>query len=157
MMLAGVALVASAQMSGCCGGSPTHGCKFVESHDAAADIVVGDGPVNCPFAPCAAMQLCCRDPNQPQNPVYCVAAGGTCNGTTGACGSDQDCLFGSGMHCCASVDTLSAQCQTGCSGHTDVDQTLRLCASNAECPADLPTCSSLGIGGQMLYACTAGS
>ena len=156
ILLAGVVLAASAQMSGCCGGSPTHGCKFVNSPDAAADVTVSDAPIRCPFSPCSATSLCCRNPNQPQNPVYCVAAGGSCPGTTGGCGSDQDCSFNSGMHCCASSDTLSAQCQTGCSGHTEVDGTIRLCASNAECPADLPTCSSLSVvdGGQMFYGCT---
>lgn len=85
--------------------------------------------------------------------MYCVPAGGTCAGTTGSCGSDQDCPLGAGMHCCANTVTLSAQCQTGCSGHADVDQTIRICASSAECPADLPTCMALGVGDQMFYGC----
>ncbi len=154
VLLAGPVLVlVLAQVSSCCGGSPTHGCKFVETHDAASDVVVSDAAVNCPFAPCAAAERCCRDPNDPTNPVHCVPAGGMCMGTTGGCGSDQDCLLGSGMHCCANVATLSAQCQTGCSGHTDTDQTIRICASSAECPADLPTCTALIVGDQMFYGC----
>ena len=156
VLLAGVTLVASAQMSGCCGSSPTHGCKFVQNPDASADVRVADGPIRCPFSPCSGTSMCCRNFNQPQNPVYCVAAGGACPGTTGGCGSDSDCDLGSSMHCCANAATLAAQCQTPCSGHTDVDGTIRLCASNAECPADLPTCSSLSVadGGQMFYGCT---
>jgi hypothetical protein len=152
-LFAAVVMVAVAQVSGCCGGSPTHGCQFIESHDAAADVVASDARQICPSAPCTAGQRCCVERTNLANPIHCIAIDGVCMGTTGGCGSDQDCQFGSGMHCCGDVTTLSTRCQTGCSGQVDVDHTLRICASNDECPANLPSCVDLHIDGQTIYAC----
>jgi hypothetical protein len=152
-LFAAVTMIFVAQVSSCCGGSPTHGCQFIQNHDAGMDVIASDAPVLCPFAPCPAGQGCCREPSNGANPVHCVALGGACMGAMGSCGSDQDCPFGSGMHCCGDLDTLSTRCQTGCSGNVEADHTLRICASNDECPANLPTCVDLHIDGRTIYAC----
>jgi hypothetical protein len=152
-VFAAAIMVVVAQVSSCCGGSPTHGCQFIQSHDASMDVVASDAPVICPSAPCGAGQTCCVERSNPANPIHCVSIGGPCTGTTGNCGSDEDCPVGSGMHCCGDVTTLSTRCQTGCTGHVEVDQTVRICAGDSECPADLPKCVDLHIEGQTIYAC----
>ena len=145
--------IATAQLPGCCGGSPTHGCKFVEAADAAMDRSASDAALNCPFAPCLSGQTCCIETDSPANPVRCIAAGETCSGLTGDCRGDQDCPFGEGLHCCGSVDSLSSQCRAQCSGDFATDGTVRVCVSSAECPADLPSCASLTVGQRSFYGC----
>jgi hypothetical protein len=145
--------IASSQLSGCCGGSPTHGCKFVETADAAKDQTVSDAALNCPSAPCASGQICCIESDSPTNPVRCIAAGEMCSGLTGDCRGDQDCPFGDNLHCCGNVDSLSARCQSECSGNFDDDGTVRVCLNSAECPAGRPLCGGLMVGNRSFYGC----
>lgn len=155
---AGLALASgllSSQLPGCCGGSPTHGCKFVETADAARDQTVSDAALNCPFAPCASGQICCIESDSPTNPVRCIAVGDSCNGLTGDCRGDQSCPVGAGLHCCGSVDGLSTRCQSECSGHFETDGTVRVCLSSDECPADRPICGALMVGDRSFYGCVA--
>jgi hypothetical protein len=154
--LAAVVLVGSTQIGGCCGGSPTHGCKFVETPDAAMDAMVSDAAINCPSAPCPSGESCCIE-NNPANPVHCIAVGGTCMGPTGSCRGDQDCPVGANAHCCGNVDDLTTQCQTPCSGQIDTDHSIRICLSNAECPPDLPVCAGFMVDGRMFFGCAKAS
>jgi hypothetical protein len=51
---------------------------------------------------------------------------------------------------------MMVQCQAQCSGDYNKDQTVRVCRSDQECPAELPKCSSVTISGLLLYICGVG-
>jgi hypothetical protein len=149
--LAGAVIVA--QMSGCCGGAPTHGCKFIEVSDAAMD-AGADAMLTCGLNEvCIPGQTTCCLEAMSQPPLRCIPLTAVCKGQSASCGSDQDCPAGSGLHCCATVATQKIQCQSQCSGDFRDGGTIRVCRSNSECPAELPLCGTITVGGQTIYAC----
>jgi hypothetical protein len=142
-------VVILAQMSGCCGSAPTHGCKFVESQDAAMDSSA-DMAMVCPLT-CDPGSFCCLDGTM-EPPLYCVGPGQVCRGVSAFCTGDGDCID-KGQHCCGTVDTMMVRCQAECSGHYRDDQTARICESDQECPPDLPKCVSHTLNGVTLFFC----
>jgi hypothetical protein len=142
------------QMSGCCGAAPTHGCKFIEIMDAAMDSPPFDGMPPCGLQICEpGVTACCFEPEN-DVPLRCIPVGGVCKGLMSAsCSGDRDCPAGAGLHCCGMIDTLSIQCQAVCSGNYPVDQTARICRSDAECPPDRPHCQGDTIQMRTIFIC----
>jgi hypothetical protein len=140
------------QMSGCCGGAPTHGCKFVESADASMD-QSSDMMLPCGTQICEpGVTTCCLEAES-QPPLRCVALNQVCKGQSANCSGDQDCPAGAGLHCCGIVETMKIQCQAVCSGDFNNDGTVRVCRLDAECAPDRPHCGSVTIAGQTLFVC----
>jgi len=151
LAFSGAAIVT--QMSGCCGSAPTHGCKFIETHDASVDMST-DMMLPCGFEICEpGVTTCCLEA-QSEPPIRCIPITQVCEGSPHAsCSGDQDCELGSGKHCCGTIETMSIQCQPTCSGDPSADGTLRVCRVDAECPPERPKCLLVSVGGQSLFAC----
>jgi hypothetical protein len=141
------------QMSGCCGSAPTHGCKFVETHDAAMDSS-SDMMLPCGFDICQpGVTTSCLEPER-EPPIHCIALNEVCEGPSNvSCSGDQDCPVGAQLHCCGLIDTMAIQCQATCSGDYTNDHTLRVCRVDAECPPERPKCLSVTIQTQTLFVC----
>jgi len=141
------------QMSGCCGSAPTHGCKFVETHDAAIDTST-DMMLPCGLFICEpGVTTCCLEPDT-EPPIRCIPLNQVCRGPSNAsCSGDQDCPVGMEQHCCGVVETMAIRCQAACSGDYNKDGTLRICRLDAECPPNLPRCGSITISGLPLFVC----
>lgn len=141
------------QMSGCCGAAPTHGCKFVETTDAAVDSS-SDAMLPCGFQICEpGVTTCCLEP-QTQPPIRCIPLNQVCMGPTNvSCSGDQDCPVGASLHCCGIVETMVIRCQATCSGDYMTDGTLRVCRLDAECPPDRPRCGAVMISGLTVFVC----
>jgi hypothetical protein len=139
-----------AQMSGCCGGAPTHACKFIETPKDASMDMSSDGPVPCGLEICQpGVTTCCLEPNS-EPPIRCIAVGQVCKGPPGNCLGNSDCPAGAGLLCCGSLTTMSVQCQASCSGDYAMDSTLRVCKSDQECPPNLPSCHGISVSGSPL-------
>ena len=145
------------QMSGCCGGAPTHGCKFVEvPPDAAQDMSPDMSIQSCgPQESCIPGQTVCCFERQNDRPFRCIALNQICQGPSNvSCTGDQECpLGGAGQHCCGSLVTMAVQCQNVCSGDYGTDGTLRICKGDGECPPQRPHCGTLSTGGTTFFAC----
>src|SRR5664279_3792212 len=91
LSFAGAAIVT--QMSGCCGGAPTHGCKFVETHDASMDMS-SDMMLPCGTQICEpGVTTCCLEAES-EPPLRCVALNEVCMGQSANCSGDKDCPTG---------------------------------------------------------------
>src|SRR5438270_6509423 len=131
-----------AQMSGCCGSAPTHGCKFIESPKDAHMDTASDAPVPCGFEMCVPGQTtCCFEAMNVQQPLRCILPGTVCNGPTGNCAGKADCPAGSNQVCCGSTATVTVQCQDPGSCPGDFNPTAIICRSDQECPPNLPKCT----------------
>jgi hypothetical protein len=149
-MLAVAAAAIATAMSGCCGSSPTHGCKFVHGSDASAD-TSADVNVPCGFQICEpGVTTCCLQQSPPL--VSCIPIDQICMGQSASCAGDKDCPSGSGLHCCGIIATAQIQCQADCSGALS-DGTIRVCQADGECPPERPTCGQIIVGSQKVYAC----
>lgn len=149
-----VGAVIMAQMSGCCGGAPTHGCKFIETKDASVDSST-DAMLPCGFDICLPGQTRCCFEAMSQPPFRCIpVVGGVCKGTFQNCAGDENC--GGGTHCCGTLSPMGISCQAECAGDFEHGgNTVRICRSSAECPSDIPLCGTLFVGDLALYACQA--
>lgn len=146
-----------AQMSGCCGGAPTHGCKFIETPKDAHTDMASDAPIPCGFEMCVPGQtFCCFEPDNAQQPFRCISPGSVCKGVSGNCAGNADCPSGANQVCCGSLETMSVSCVESCSG--DIPNSARICRGDAECPPNLPKCtmfSTPSTGGNLVfYACS---
>jgi hypothetical protein len=155
--LAGLVIVAGAvimaQMSGCCGGAPTHGCKFIEVSDAAMDSAM-DAMLPCGFEICVPGQTTCCLEARSEPPLKCIPLTAVCQGQSANCSGDQDCPVGSGQHCCGTIATMTIRCQADCPpDFSHGGGTARVCRTNQECPSDFPTCGAITISSQTLYVC----
>jgi len=143
------------QMSGCCGGAPTHGCKFIETADAMLDSSSPDMMLPCGTQICEpGVTTCCLEAES-EPPIRCIPLNQVCNGPSASCAGDQDCPFGAGQHCCGNLETFMVRCQAVCSGHYATDNTLRVCRVSTECPPDLPVCGLISVSGQSFFVCKA--
>jgi len=151
-LAAGVATLAA--MSGCCGGAPAHSCKFVEvPKDATPTDSSGDGSQSCGFDICEPGKTYCCLKRTPPVSLSCIPLASKCDGQPPpACSGDDDCVPGSGFHCCGDINTLSTQCLETCSGNP-ADGTVRICRTSTEFPPDLPNCGQITVGGQNVPAC----
>jgi hypothetical protein len=140
------------QMSGCCGGAPTHGCKFLETVDAAVDSS-SDAMPPCGFEICEpGVTVCCLEPES-EPPIRCIALNQVCKGiTTATCSGDQDCPLGSGTHCCGDVTALTTDCRADCPSDPS-GGTARVCRVDAECPPERPKCTYVMIAQHPLFIC----
>jgi len=140
------------QMSGCCGGAPTHGCKFVETVDAMMDMS-SDMMLPCGTSICEpGVTTCCLEA-ETEPPLRCIPLNQVCKGQSANCSGDQDCPVGASQHCCGNLETMSIQCQSVCSGNYTKDNTVRVCRVDMECPAEFPKCGAITIAGQTLFVC----
>jgi len=141
------------QMSGCCGGAPTHGCKFVETVDAHMDNNASDAMPPCGLNICdPGVTICCFEPES-EPPIHCIGLTQICKGTTSAtCSGDQDCPFGSQTHCCGDITTMRIDCRADCPSDPS-GGTARICRVDAECPPERPKCTYVTIMGRPLFIC----
>ncbi len=158
-LLVSAAVVGSAaivaQMSGCCGSAPTHGCKFIEAPKDASMDMSSDAPIPCGFDVCVpGVTTCCLEANS-EPPIRCIALGQVCMGPSGNCAGNADCPAGANQVCCGTLQTMSVQCQAPETCPGDFTQTVRVCRSDAECPANIPKCSSITVSGLLIYVCSA--
>jgi hypothetical protein len=157
MLVSGVVVGSAAivaQMSGCCGGAPTHACKFIETPKDASMDMSSDGPMPCGMEICQpGVTTCCLEPGNVEQPIRCIALGQVCKGPPGNCLGNSDCPAGSGLLCCGSVATMSVSCQASCSGDYMNDNSLRVCKSDQECPPNFPHCGGVTISGLQFYIC----
>jgi hypothetical protein len=141
-----------AQLSGCCGGAPTHGCKFIESAKDAHVDMASDAPIPCGFEVCQpGVTTCCLEANS-EPPIRCIPVGSLCKGPSGNCAGNADCPAGSNQVCCGTLATMMVSCADSCPG--DLTSTARICRSDAECPPDIPKCTMFTLNGLAIYACS---
>jgi hypothetical protein len=130
-----------AQMSGCCGGAPTHGCKFIDPPKDAAMDVSSDAALPCGLQICQpGVTNCCVEPGS-ADPIRCIPVGQLCKGPSGNCAGNADCPVGSGQVCCGTIQTMSVQCQDPATCPGDLTSTARICRSAMDCPPNLPYCA----------------
>lgn len=139
-------VIATSQMSGCCGGPPSGQCEFVELIDAAADATLICGGQICE----PGVSFCCFEIAGPV--LMCRPIGSECKGQMSVCDGDEDC--GDGQHCCAVEDVNMVRCQALCPGD-DASGTRRICHQDSECPTELPYCARLSLGGRLAQVCSA--
>jgi hypothetical protein len=143
-----------AQMSGCCGGAPTHGCKFIESPKDAHVDMSSDAPIPCGQQICVPGQTsCCFEVANVQQPFRCILPGTVCMGPSGNCAGNADCPAGSNQVCCGTLQTMSVQCQDPETCPGDLTETARVCRSDMECPPNIPKCGAVTVNGLLIYVC----
>jgi hypothetical protein len=141
-----------AQMSGCCGGAPTHGCKFIETPKDAHSDMSSDAPIPCGFQICQpGVTTCCLEANS-QPPIRCIPVGTLCKGPSGNCAGNADCPSGSNQVCCGTLETMMVSCVADCPG--DLVSTARICRDDSECPPNIPKCTMFTLNGLGIYACS---
>ena len=142
-----------AQMSGCCGGAPTHGCKFIETPKDASMDSSSDAPIPCGYEICVPGQTsCCFEADNVEQPFRCIAPGAVCKGVSGNCAGNEDCPAGSNQVCCGTLETMMVSCVADCPG--DLTSTARICRSDMECPPNIPKCTMFTQVGLVFYACS---
>jgi hypothetical protein len=144
-----------AQMSGCCGSAPTHGCKFIESPKDAHVDMASDAPIPCGIEMCVpGMTNCCFEPMNVTQPFRCISPGTVCKGPTGNCAGAEDCPAGSNQICCGSTQAITVQCQDPGTCPGDFNPTAIICRSDMECPPNLPKCTMFTVQTLAFYACS---